>query len=322
MYQLAAYNQTDSVVREIEDPRMVSEYLNKYPVVWLDMASPPRGDIEALGSIFGFHKLALEDCLHTTQRPKVDNYGEYFFLIIKPAEYVETVEINHMSVFVGKNYIVTVRNKEDDHLIKPLLEQIRMKTTGVMKNGTDYLCYLLVDTIVDAYLPIFDLIDDKVEEIEAEIIEGTAREVIGKIFKLKKDLLLLRKAIFPTMETVVCMQRGGLPNMEDKTIVYFSDVYDHVVEVVDLLETSRELVSGALDIHMSKTQNAINEVAKIFAMLAIILMWPSVIGAIYGMNFPDMPEYHWGIYGYAFALSLMAVMMVVTVVYFKKRGWV
>lgn len=322
MYRIAAYSHLDSEVREIKEISEVSEFIKKYPVVWLDVIAPTEGDIEKLGELFNFHRLALEDCLHTTQRSKVDNYGDHFFLITKVVNYNRMAEAYQLSMFVGKNYIVTVREKDDPNLINPIFEKISLKSPGIVKNGTDYLCYILLDTIVDDYLPIFDRIDDEIEYIEEEIIENTPKDSMKRIFKLKRDILILRKAIFPTMEMIARIQRADLPNMSKKTSIYFNDVYDHVVEVIDLLETSRELISGALDIHMSKTQNLINEIAKMFAMFAIILMWPTVIGAIYGMNFPETPEYHWGVYGYVFALGLMAILMTLTWIYFKRKGWV
>lgn len=322
MYRIAAYSNSDSEVRGIKELSEVPEFIKKYPVVWLDMTSPTEGDIEKLGELFDFHRLALEDCLHTTQRAKVDSYGDYFFLITKVVKYDRAAEAYQLSMFVGRNYIVTVQEKDDPTLLNPIFEKISLKTPIIVKNGTDFLCYILLDTIVDDYLPIFDRIDDEIEDIEEEIIEDTPKDSMKRIFKLKRDLLILRKALFPTMEMVARIQRGDLPNMGKKTSIYFNDVYDHITEVIDLLETSRELLSGALDIHMSKMQNVINEVAKMFAMFAIILMWPSVIGAIYGMNFPEIPEYSWGIYGYLFALGLMAIMMILTWIYFKRKGWV
>ncbi len=322
MYRIAAYSHSNSEVREAAELSEVSGFLGKYTVVWLDITSPTKEDIEKLGELFNFHRLALEDCLHTTQRAKVDNYGDHFFLIIKVVDYDVVAKAHQLSMFVGKNYIVTVREKEDPNLINPILEKISLKSPNIIKNGTEYLCYVLLDTIVDNYFPIFDRIDDDIEYIEEKTIEDTPKDSVKRIFKLKKDLLTLRKAIFPTMEMIVCIQRADLPNMSKKTSIYFNDVYDHVVEVIDLLETSRELVSGALDIHMSKTQNVINEVVKMFTMFAILLMWPTVIGAIYGMNFPDMPEYHWGIYGYIFALGLMVTSMLLTWIYFKRKGWI
>lgn len=324
MYQIAAYNHSSSEVKSINSIFEVTDYIAKYSVVWLDIAVPTPKDIEDLGAIFGFHKLALEDCFHTTQRAKIDNFGDHFFAIMKAACYEVTASAYQISVFVGKNYIVSVREKDDPALLSGIFESIRLKTPAVMKNGTDYLFYLLIDKVVDDYLPIFDIIDDKIEEIEGEILSEKTDSGghMKKIFSLKKEILVLRKAIFPTIEMVTCLQRGDLPNVSKKTAIYFNDVYDHIVEVIDLLETSRELVSGAIDIHMSKTQNAINEVAKIFAVFAIILMWPSVIGAIYGMNF-ELPEAKiFGKNAYFVALGMMIMMMVFSWAYFKAKKWI
>jgi magnesium transporter len=324
MYQIAAYNHASSEVKNISSLFEVSEYIAKYAVVWLDITAPTPKDIEDLGAIFGFHRLALEDCFHTTQRAKVDNYGDHFFAILKAATYDKTASAYQISAFVGKNYIVTVREKDDPSVLNAIFENIRLKTPGTVKNGTDYLFYLLIDKVVDDYLPIFDTIDDKIEDLESGILgeKSDSGNHMQKIFSLKKEILVLRKAIFPTIEMVTCLQRGDLPNINKKTAIYFNDVYDHIVEVIDLLETSRELISGALDIHMSKTQNTINEVAKMFAVFAIILMWPSVIGAIYGMNF-DLPEAQlFGKNAYFVALGMMIVMMVVSWAFFKAKRWI
>jgi len=321
MYTLTAYSDTESELKEITSLLEVHEYLSRYKCVWVDMVAPNESDIIQLGEIFGFHRLALEDCLHTTQRPKIDNYGDYFFLILKAVEYNEKAESYQIAVFVGRNYVITIREREGSKAIGQIVENIAKKNQNIIRNGTDYLCYLIVDAVVDDYFPIFDRIDDEVEKIEEEIIDVPSKDAINKIVKLKRDILVLRKVLFPTMETVLCIQRGDMANMNRKTLVYFGDVYDHVVEIVDLLETSRELISGAIDMYMSRTQNIINEVAKTFAMFSIILMWPTVIGAIYGMNFPDMPEYHWGIYGYLFSLVLMILMMGVTFLFFRMKKW-
>ena len=322
MYTIAAYTHTESEVREINSLFEVPEYLNRYSMVWLDITRPTREDIDKLGEIFGFHQLALDDCLHITQRAKVDNYGDYVFLIIKAAEYTDRASTYQISMFLGKNYLVTIREADEKHLAKPIFEKIALKNQTVVKNGGDYVVYLLIDHIVDDYFPIFDRIDDEIEEIERNIVENLSKDSINDVFRLKRQVLVLRKAIFPTMEMILCIQRGDLPHISKKTLLFFSDVYDHAAEVVDLLETSRELISGAIDLYMSKTQNTINEVAKMFAMFAIILMWPTVIGALYGMNF-EFPEKKWfGDYAYFFALALMAVLMTVTWIYFKIKRWV
>ncbi|MBN2251981.1 MAG: magnesium/cobalt transporter CorA [Candidatus Altiarchaeota archaeon] len=321
MNRIAAYTQTESEVRELKDISEVSDILKRYDVVWLDIVFPVQDDMEKLGEVFNFHKLALEDCLHTSQRSKVDNYEDHFFLILKVADYDEKAQTYQLSMFVGRNYIVTVREKNYPDLIKPIFDKIAMNNPGITRNTTDYMCYLLIDAIVDGYFPIFDKIDDDIEDIEARIIQGDSKDSINRIFKLKKDVLLLRKAVFPTMEVVICMQRGDLPNLTKKNCVYFSDVYDHVVEVIDLLETSRELLSGAIDIHMSKTQNAVNEVAKIFAMFAIILMWPTVISGIFGMNF-RIAEYESSPDLFYVSLVATVILMIATWAYFKRKNWV
>lgn len=325
MYKIAAYSQNDSEVRELSSPSEVSKFLNKWPVVWLDCTSPKKEDIEVFEKIFNFHKLALEDSfLKTTQRPKVDNYTDYFFLVMRVVEYRRNdVKSYQLSMFIGKNYLVTISEKKFD-FINSIFKRIEEKSQKILESGPDYLCYLILDIVIDDYFSILDKIDDEIEFLEREAIEKSpkfAKEFINKIFILKKDLLLLRKTIFPTMEMLLCVQRGDLPNISKETNLHLNDVLDHITEIVDLLETSREMVSSALEIHFSRTQNVINEIAKILTVFACVLMFPTVIAGIYGMNFQYQPEYHWP-YGYYLALFLMLISVAGSLIYFKRKGWI
>lgn len=319
-YKLAGFSPHESEVKEISKPEEVDEFLKKYSVTWLDCVDISEDEIEEVGKIFNFHKLTLEDCIDTTQRPKVDNYKEYFFLIIKVIDYKRSIKSHQLAMFVGNNYVVTVREKSHDFL-QSIFNKIQEKSPRILENSSDYLCYVIIDTVVDDYFPVLDKIEDRIEIIEEEIIKDVSKETLQKIFKLKKDLLLLRKIIWPCREMLMYLEKEDLPNVNETTIIYLRDVYDHIIRVTELIETYRELTSGALDTYLSTVSNNMNEVMKVLTVVASLVLVPALIAGIYGMNFRYMPELQWQ-YGYPFALGLMLFVMVVMALYFRKKRWI
>lgn len=319
-YKLAGFSPHESEVKKISKPEEVDEFLKKYSVTWLDCVDISEDEIEEVGKIFNFHKLTLEDCIDTTQRPKVDNYKDYFFLIIKVIDYKRSIKSHQLAMFVGNNYLVTVREKSHDFL-QPVFNKIQEESPRILENSSDYLCYVIIDTVVDDYFPVLDKIEDRIEIIEEEIIKDVSKETLQKIFKLKKDLLLLRKIIWPCREMLMYLEKEDLPNVNEKTIIYLRDVYDHIIRVTDMVETYRELTSGALDTYLSTVSNNMNEVMKVLTVVASLVLVPALIAGIYGMNFRYMPELQWQ-YGYPFTLGLMLFVMIAMTIYFRKKRWI
>jgi magnesium transporter len=325
-YRVAAFSATKyeiaSEVRDISSPQGIKEFLGKYSVTWLDCTNASVAEIAEIGEIFGFHRLCLEDCSKFPQRPKVNDYGDYFYMVIREIEYHKDVHSHQISMFVGKNYVVTVREKQDK-LLDSLFERIAQKSPRLQDKGSDYLCYAISDQVIEGYAPILDIIEDEIEAIEKEILGTTSKETLRRIFKLKKDLLLLRKIIIPTREMLIYFEREDLPNMSDKSRIYFRDVYDNIVGSMELIDTYREITSGVIESYLSTLSNNINSVVKVLTVLASLALIPTLIASIYGMNV-DFPEKDvlGGRNTYYLALTLMLLTTGFMLYYFKKKEYI
>jgi magnesium transporter len=325
-YKVAAFSASKyeiiSEVKDISSPQEVKDFLGKYAVTWLDCAAASEAEIAAIGEIFGFHRLCLEDCSKLPQRPKVSDYGDYFFMVVREVEYHKDVHSHQINMFVGKNYVVTIREKHDK-LLDPVFERIAQKSPRLQDKGSDYLCYAITDQTVNGYAPILEVIEDEIEVVEKEILGKTSRETLGRIFKLKKDLLLLRKIIIPTREMLLYFEREDLPNMTDKSRIYFRDVYDNIVGSMELIDTYREITSGVIESYLSTLSNNINSVVKVLTVLASLALVPTLIASIYGMNVNFPEEDLLGKRNmYYLAMGLMLASTIALVLHFRKRGWI
>jgi len=320
MYQIAAYSPQGSETHKIKDISEVRNFLGKHPVVWLHISQPKEKDTKPLREIFDFHPLPLQDSTTFRQRPKFEDYENHFFLTINLIEYLKTVKSYQLGMFVGENYVVTLCEK-DSPCIDELFKKIESKSQRILSNKSGFLCYLILDTVVNNYFPTLDTIEKEIETVEKEIIRKASKKTMQKIFLLRKNLLLLRKAIWPAREMIYALQVSDLPKSDKKTTIYYRDLYDHIIRVIDMIETYRELVTGSLDTYLSTVSNNMNEVMKVLTIVASLMMVPTLISGIYGMNFRYMPELGWE-YGYPFALSLMAFTMIVMLIYFKHRKWI
>lgn len=297
------------------------EDASKLPgTVWINWVNPTRKDLNELKKHYGFHSLALDDCTHTVQRSKVEEFDGYLFLVARSISYENGVVSHQISAFVGKDYVITV-HKEEFSFLKDISKLIMDKNQSILSRGPDFLLYTVLDRIIDGYFEILDTIEDKIEKVETEVIKRSTKATIQRIFKLKKDLLLLRKPIWPLREVLNAFRAGQLPNVNEETLPYFRDLYDHIIQVIDLVETYRELISGSMDIYISSVSNAMNEVMKVLTVIASLMLVPMLITGIYGMNFRYMPELNWT-YGYPFALSLMGLTILLMGYYFRREGWV
>jgi len=320
MYRIAAYSPQHSEIHKVKDVSEIRGFLGKYPVVWLHISQPKEKDTKALGEVFGFHPLPLEDSIKFRQRPKFEDYENHFFVTINVIEYSRTVKSYQLGIFVGENYVVTLCEK-DSPSVDEIFNRIESKTQRILANKSGFLCYLILDMVVNSYFPTLDTIEDEIEAVEKEIIRKASKKTMQKIFMLRKNLLLLRKAIWPAREMIYELQVNDMPKSDKKTSIYYRDLYDHIIRVIDLIETYRELVTGSLDTYLSTVSNNMNEVMKVLTIVASLMMVPTLISGIYGMNFTHMPELGWE-YGYPFTLSLMALTMVVMLLYFKHRKWI
>ncbi len=292
-------------------------------LVWLDITGPTEERIELLGEEFGFHELALEDSVQRHERPKIEQYEHYYFVVAYgvAAEGEHLVE-HEMAMFVGHNYLVTVR-KDPPFNLDPVVKRWEAHSELAAEGG-GYLLYILLDEIVDGYFDALDVYEDRSEEVEESVFgertDRAERQVQEGIFQLKKELLRFRRAVAPLREVLDVMQRRGVDIVTAALEPYYRDVYDHVLRATDFVDNLRDLLSSALEAHLSVVSNRLNEVMKELTSWAAIVLVPTLIAGIYGMNFRHMPELSWTL-GYPFALGLMLVSAMLLYRMFKKRNW-
>jgi magnesium transporter len=289
-------------------------------LLWVDLADPTPEEVDRLGAEFRFHPLALEDCLHPHQRPKIEQYESYFFLVAYGLSVDGDALVQHeVAAFVGPNYLVTVR-KPPALDLGTALDRWDVHSE-LASEGGGYLAYILLDELVDGYFDVLDRYEDRVEEVEDRVFgQAPERAVQGDIFGLKKDLIHLRRRIAPLREVLDVMQRRLVPVVTERLEPYYRDVYDHVLRATDFVDSLRDLLSSALEASLAVVSNRLNEVMKKLTSWGAIILVPTLIAGIYGMNFRHIPELGWRL-GYPFALALMAGSALLLYRAFKRRGW-
>lgn len=302
-------------------PDIIEEKINNKNFLWIDLESPTDSEIKILSDVFKFHPLTIEDCLHKKQRSKVEDYRDYYFIVMnvfKGRKLEEEFRISEIFLFVSQNYIVTVHwgNME---VVNTVFERTRI-TSNIFGKGIDFLLYNLADEIIDDYFPIVDEVGNKIDEIEAEIFEAEGKEIQSKIFFLKKNMLKLRKIITAQREVLNTLLRHDFAIIKEENKLYFMDVYDHIMRLYDFIDTYHDLLTGTLDLYMSYISNRMNGVMKTLTIIATIIMPLTLISGIYGMNFKNMPELNTE-YGYFVVLTVMGIIAFSEILYFKRKGW-
>jgi magnesium transporter len=307
---------------DFDPARIDLELQGKGNLVWLDIAGTPEEiekSIPTLREEFAFHELALEDCIHPHQRPKIEQYETYFFLVAYGVSVEEGQLVKHeMAVFVGLNYLVTVR-KDPAFDLAPILKRWDANSKLVPEGG-GYLLYILLDEVVDGYFDVLDVYQDRTEDLEELVFGSSEEDAHSHIFLLRKDLVLFRRFIAPMREVLDVMQRRTVDVVTDRLEPYYRDVYDHVLRATDFLDGIRDILASALEANLAVVSNRLNEVMKSLSSWAAIILVPTLIAGIYGMNFVHMPELNW-LLGYPFALALMVISGVTLYAVFKRRGW-
>ena len=293
------------------------------PVTWVNIDGlHDVSVIEKVGERFGLHRLALEDVLSVSQRPKVEDYENHFLFIGKMLSFdaaTESVVSEQLSLIVGPSYLFSFQERRGD-VFEPVRERLRHGKGKIRSRGPDYLAYALIDTIVDNYFRIMEEIGDRIEEIEEQVLREPSIELMHRIHHLRREMLVLRRAVWPLRETLGQMYRGEIPHVQEQTRIYLRDAYDHAVQVIDTVETLREVLTGAMDLHMSGVSNRMNEVMKVLTIIATIFIPLSFFAGLYGMNFEYMPEL--GIrWAYPALLAFMAAAAGGMLVYFWKKNW-
>jgi magnesium transporter len=302
-------------------------YRDSTNVTWINIEGLQDVDlIEKLGRHFGFHPLALEDVLNCGQRPKLEDYGSHHFLVMKSLlRAAEELKIEQISFFLGGSYVITLQEVPGDSF-DAVRERIRHGKGQIRRMGSDYLLYALVDALVDEFFPVLEAFGERVEELEDEVVARPEPATLNEIHRIKRQLLLLRKTAFPEREVINSLQREEAHLIRPETRVFLRDCYDHTIQVIDMVETYRDLAAGLLEVYLSSISNRLNEVMKVLTIISTIFIPLSFIAGVYGMNFNpqsspmNMPELNW-YYGYPMALGLMAVLAGALVIYFRRKGW-
>ncbi len=299
--------------RELENPDCVT---------WIDLADPtPEEEKETLERLGGFHPLAIDDCRSLTHHPKVDEFPGYLFVImhgILPVKAGEEFDTLKMSAFLGERYLVTY-HRDAIGSIDRTLEHCRANPPAFLR-GPDNIFHLIVDDLVDAYLPVLEQMDDALDAIEDEVFLRPSNQTLQKILRMKKDVMRMRRISTHQKEVLNRLSRGEFALVTEEERIFYRDVYDHLVRVADLAETYRDLISGTLDAYLSVISNRMNEVMKTLTIIATIMLPLSLVAGIYGMNFKFLPELEWP-FGYFFALGVMAAIASGMMLYFRKKGW-
>ena len=321
---LIQYNQTEYKEQElatIEDFKWNSDTKK---VNWLNI----RGIhdikvIEKIGNLFNFHPLILEDIMNAQERSKIDFYKNNLFIILRMLNLAKPkmmIKSKQISIILGTNLVISFQEDEEDLFI-PIKERIKNKLGKVRSKKADYLAYTLMDLIIDNYFLLLEDFGQVIEDIEDEIIENPHAETLEKIHGLRDSNILLRKSIWPLRDIFSRLARGDSPLIEENTIIYLRDVYDHSIQIIEILESFRDMISGIRDTYLSSISNKMNEIMKVLTIIATIFIPLTLIAGIYGMNFQYMPELQW-VFGYPFSLIIMAVIGILMLIYFRKKKWI
>jgi magnesium transporter len=324
--RIIAYNDKTIEEHPVEKLDEIPRFLEKFAVTWINIDG--LGDVELvrkIGEIFNLHALALEDVLNVHQRAKSEQYGEHQFIVLRMAASAVHLETEQVSIFLGNRFVITFQEDIAGDSFEPVRVRLRKGGT-IRKLSADYLAYALIDAIVDHYFPVLEHYGERLDHLEDLVITSPSSDTLDVIHQIKRDLLSLRKAFWPLREAVNSLVRDPSPLIREETRIYLRDVHDHIIQVIDIVETYREIASGLMDVYLSSVSNRMNEVMKLLTIIATIFIPLTFIAGIYGMNFNpekspwNMPELNW-YWGYPFSLALMALTAIALLIYFQRKGW-
>jgi magnesium transporter len=296
-------------------------------VVWVDVDGVHQPEIvKALGQALGWHILVQEDIVNLGQRPKLDVHGRYLAISLHATHLAESgsgvatfIERDQISLIVGEGYVVSFQETADDPF-EPVRDRLRRAHGRFRERGADYLAYALMDVVVDGYFARLETVGDRIEALEEAVQTEPDPAHQALSVRLRRDLILLRRAAWPLREVISALQRSDTPLVDEETQPFLRDAYDHTVQVLDIVEALREVLSGANDLYLATVSHKMNEVMQVLTLVGTIFIPLTFIAGIYGMNFANMPELTWP-YAYPVALGLMGAIAAALIVYFRRRGW-
>lgn len=324
-----AYNNEKLIEKELRTVEECQAFKDQPNMnLWINVDGLDQVEvIEKLGSYFGIHPLTLEDILNTGQRPKMEDYGSYIYIVLKmmlldqeKEGIKEEIIIDQVSIILGPNYILSFQEREGD-VFDPTRERFKNPASRLRKNGVDHLAYSLIDAVVDNYFLILEHFGDEIEKLEEELIIYPMPETLKAIQKYKRDMITLRRSVWPLRETINSLQRTESELIKETTQIYLRDIYDHTIQVIDSIEAFRDILSSMVDVYLSSLSNRMNDIMKVLTVIATIFIPLTFIAGVYGMNFKNMPELEWR-WGYPTVMLGMTLIGISMFLYFKRRKWV
>lgn len=318
------YNESRIEELKVDSPQKCKKFVESDAIDWIDVDGLHDASvIQAVGETFNLHPLVLEDILNTQQRPKVDDYEHYIFFIVKMIIFDKEkgqIVPEHVAMVLGKRFVLTCQEVGGD-VFDPVRNRLRTAKGRIRKMGADYLAYALIDAVVDTYFSILEEIGDQIEEIEQRLLHNPGQATVQEIHLLKRELVYLRRAVWPLRESVSALLRDESELISDATKIYLRDLYDHVIQVIDTVEVLRDVVSGMLEMYLSSISNKMNEVMKVLTVMSTIFIPLNFMAGLYGMNFEYMPELK-SPWGYPIVLGAMATVAISLILFFRRRRWI
>jgi magnesium transporter len=321
---ITRYNEHTIVERQVDSFTECQLVGDPGEVTWINVTGISRvNDLEKVGECFKIHPLVLEDILEVGQRPKVEDYDDYLYIVlnaIQPVAEGEKLVAEEISLVLGSHYLLSFYSGNDD-IYAPIRERLLQAKGRVRKLGADYLAYSLIDLVVDNYFVELEKFGDQMESLEDEVVARPSPQILRDVHRFKNDMIMLRKSLWPLREVIARLERRESPLISESLGNYFRDVYDHTVIAIDTVETYRDILSGMLDIYLSSMSNRLNEIMKVLTIIATIFMPLTFITSLYGMNFKHMPELQWE-YGYYGVIGMVVVIAVAMLGYFRSKHWI
>jgi magnesium transporter len=309
--------------RECDSIEESFPYKDKKSISWINVDGLHDLTVfEKVGAHFGIHRLVLEDCLNTRQRPKMDDHDSYIFVVLKML-YLDperrSLQQEQVSVLFTEDLVLTFQEQEGD-VFSIVRERIRIGKGLIRKAKADYLAYAIVDAVVDNYFLVVDHFNERIEALDAVVVNEPSPEVLQEIYALKREVVTFRKHVAPLREVLRSLSKADPKLVKQETAVYFDDVYDHLLQVLESIDANREVLSGLIDLYISVIGQQTNEVMKVLTLMAAIFIPITFVAGVYGMNFEIIPELQWK-YGYVYVWSLMLFIVFGMLIYFKKNRW-
>lgn len=327
---MVGYDETNINATAITTAQEAIKEKDKSSILWLDITGLKDVDIiSQVTNAYGLHPLITEDLLNTEQLPKLDIFENHIFVIIRVYFYDSKnnkLKYDQISLILGKNFVITIQEREST-VFDAVKERLKNPQNLIRKKGADYLFHALLDVGIDTYYQVLESMGDVIEEIEEKIIVNARPDTMKRIHTLKRSIIFLRKSVWPLREIINGLHHKASPLIQDGTQPYLKDIYDHTIQVIDTVETYRDLLSGMMEIYISSINTKLNEVMKVLTVFATIFIPLTFISSLYGMNFDttvspfNMPELNWR-YGYVGVLGVMLGVVIAMLMFFRRRKWI